>query len=76
MNFPMRLALIVGVISFAYVVSYLIFHRVHITAGIRHGMSRTTVFWRVKDNSANRFLVAIYSPMIRLTGHEREIEWH
>lgn len=75
MRFALRLALIFGAIALAYVASFFIFHRAHLAAGIRDGMRTTSVFWRVEDNSVNRFLVAFYSPLTSLETFEMPIEW-
>ena len=75
MKFAFRIALTFGAIALAYVVSFVVFHRTHLAVGIRDGMSTTTVFWRVEDNSVNRFLVAFYSPLTSLKELEMPIEW-
>ena len=66
MKFAPRLALVLVLLFFAYVGSFFVFHRTHVTGGILEGMDTTSILWRVEDNSFNRVLVTIYAPLSKL----------
>jgi hypothetical protein len=74
MKFAPRLALVLVLLFIAYVGSFFVFHRTHVTGGIREGMDTTSVLWKIEDSSFNRVLVKLYTPLSKLW--ELPIEWY
>jgi len=71
-----RPILVLVILVFAYVGSFLAFNRAHVGPIILRGTGYTTICWRVEDNSVNRFLVTLYSPMMKLKMFRMPVVWY
>lgn len=63
------------ILVFAYAGSFLAFNRAHVGPIVLNGHT-TTICWWVEDNAVNRFLVTLYSPMMKLKMFRIPVEWY
>ena len=71
-----RPILVLVMLVFAYVGSFFAFNRAHVRPMVLGGKGYTTICWWVEDNPVNRFLVTLYSPMMKLKGFRMPVEWY
>lgn len=64
------------ILVFAYAGSFFAFHRAHVGPIVLGGTGYTTICWRVEDKALNRFLVTLYSPMMKLKGFRMPVVWY
>ena len=69
-----RPILVLVILVFAYAGSFFAFHRAHVGPIFLSG--HRTICWQVEDNTVNRFLVTLYSPMMRLKMFRMPVEWY
>ena len=62
------------ILVFAYAGSFLAFNRAHVGPIFLSG--HRTICWQVEDNSVNRFLVTLYSPMMKLKMFRMPVVWY
>jgi len=60
----------------AYAGSFFAFHRAHVRPMVLGGKGYTTICWWVEDKPVNRFLVTLYSPMMKLDKFRMPVEWY
>ena len=71
-----RPILVLVILVFAYVGSFLAFNRAHVRPMVLGGTGYTTICWWVEDKALNRFLVTLYSPMMKLKMFRMPVVWY
>ena len=71
-----RLIAVLVILLLAYAGSFFAFHRAHVQPMVLGGKGYTTICWWVEDKALNRFLVTLYSPMMRLEKFRMPVEWY
>ena len=76
MRTDQRVIAVIVILFVAYAGSFFAFHRAHVRSMVLGGKGYTTICWWVEENTVNRFLVTLYSPMMKLKMFRMPVEWY